>query len=132
MADQHRASLEDWDFVEANFPNSICDCILELRDRIAALEQQNKDVCIAINNAVVWNTEQNQRIAALEAAQASAQPTAPAPAGSLVERVARAIYNDGGDFEREARAAIREVAAWLDSQIEVGAAHLLSEEANRG
>jgi hypothetical protein len=47
-------------------------------------------------------------MAELRAASAEARP-----AGSLVERVARAIYNDGGDFEREARAAIREVASWI-------------------
>jgi hypothetical protein len=45
----------------------------------------------------------------LRAASAEARP-----AGSLLERVAKAIYNVPHDSAAEARAAIREVAAWLD------------------
>jgi hypothetical protein len=52
----------------------------------------------------------------------------PAPAGSLVERVAKVVGKD----RKYSRAAIHEVAAWLDGQMETGAAHILSEEAGRG
>ena len=50
-----------------------------------------------------------------------AQIRSSAPAGGLVERVADAIYRNGiGDgFRKEARAAICEVADWLDHQQEV-------------
>lgn len=93
------------------------------------------------------------RIEALEAAQQpqqdklnrliaeieeDAQPTGicpapPAPAGELVKRVAMAIGDDSEpmNWAPEARAAIREVAKWLDGQIEIGAAHILRQEANR-
>jgi hypothetical protein len=56
----------------------------------------------------------------------------PAPAGGLVERVANAI-GDGsfGNWLPEARAAIREVAAWLDEQGMHGCSLWLREEAGR-
>jgi hypothetical protein len=56
--------------------------------------------------------ELRDRIAALEAAQTSTQATAPAPAGSLVERVANAVSSDvvAGDYNQVSRAAIREMA----------------------
>jgi hypothetical protein len=94
MTDQHRASLEDWDFVEANFPNSICDCILELRDRIAALEAD-------------------------QFRGATEMVAPPAPADSLVERVVDEITGSAaayGTADELARAAIREVAAWIDDR----------------
>jgi len=51
----------------------------------------------------------------------AAQPAPqPAPAGGLVERVEKALersYTLENDWETEARAAIREVAAWLDSNV---------------
>jgi hypothetical protein len=58
----------------------------------------------------------------------------------LVERVANAIYNVPHDSAAEARAAIREVAAWLrenDSECQMGGdaaatAELLEQEANHG
>ena len=116
MTDQHRATPEQWTHVaicaemKQQVPWATAACLLELRARVEALEQQNKDLCIAVNNAVVWNTEQSQRIEALEAAPQdkldrlialdAADPTPdPAmtelraasaearPAGRLVERV---------------------------------------------
>jgi hypothetical protein len=61
------------------------------------------------------------------------EPAPPAaPAGGLVERVANAI-GDGsfGNWLPEARAAIREVAAWLDQQGQHGCSLLLREDADR-
>jgi len=72
--------------------------------------------------------ELRARIEALEAAQ---QPT---PAGGLVERVADVIYKNGPWRSRhdEARAAIREVAEWLRSELTSRvAADLLDQEANQ-
>ena len=60
--------------------------------------------------------------------QAILDRPAPAPAGSLVERVAKVVGKD----RKYSRAAIHEMAAWLDGQMETGAAHILSEEAGRG
>ena len=62
--------------------------------------------------------ELRDRIQQLEAAQ---PPRLPAPASrpqpsTLVDRVANAIYNVPFDSDAEARAAIREVAAWLCSE----------------
>ncbi len=81
--------------------------------------------------------ELRARVEALEEAQqpTDAPPSPPAPAGWLVERVeARA----GGD----ARAALREVAAWLESsqwqwcasaaEVVAGVVAQLRQEADRG
>jgi len=60
---------------------------------------------------------------------------APAPAGGLVERVADAIVTKatwaGIVDDRPARAAIREVADWLDSKGQHGCSLWLREEADR-
>jgi hypothetical protein len=47
---------------------------------------------------------------------AASVPPEPAPAGSLVDRVGKAISLDAWDATAEARAAIRAVAEWLRSQ----------------
>ena len=63
-------------------------------------------------------------------------PPMPAPAGGLVERVAEAIEDAPhplGDWRPEARAAIREVVAWLRSEPRIGraAADRLEQEATQ-
>jgi len=69
--------------------------------------------------------------------RSAAQPAPPvAPAGGLVERVADAIFTAEGngnieDWTPEARAAIREVAAWFDQQGQHGCSLLLREESDR-
>ena len=96
MSSQHRATPEQWADCE-KFGSSCYDssCILELRDRVVALEA-------AANN--------RQHGKAAERAE-------PDPAASLVDRVANAIYEATSlDIEDEARAAIREVAAWLNER----------------
>jgi hypothetical protein len=78
--------------------------------------------------------ERDPAMTELRAASAEAQP-----AGGLVERVAGSIWKTC-DLGIEARAAIREVAAWLrenDSECQMGGdaaatAELLEQEANRG
>jgi hypothetical protein len=77
----------------------------------------------------------------LRAASAEVRPTVKeslTDGGALLERVANAIYNVPHDSAAEARAAIREVAAWLrenDSECQMGGdadatAELLEREAN--
>ena len=65
--------------------------------------------------------------------RAAAAP--PAPAGGLVRRVAEAMHPgtfDWSSYESEARAAIREVAAWLRSElVSRAAADRLEQEAER-
>ena len=63
----------------------------------------------------------------------ASQPAPPAaPAGGLVERVAAAMHsNYPRAFRGEARAAIREVAAWLDLVGNKGSAAELRRDADR-
>jgi len=78
-----------------------------------------------------------KRESAMDELRAASAETHP---GSLLERVANAIYNVPHDSAAEARAAIREVAKWLrenDSECQMGGdadatAELLEQEADRG
>jgi hypothetical protein len=139
---QHRATPEQWELVKyyADVDHHLDSCVLELRDRIAALEAAQLDQAEShrfCTDAIV------RRVEALEAAptfrvletgepirmnivqdEASGQnilvpPSA--PADSLVERVAIAMRCapncDDESWETEARAAIREVARWLRSEL---------------
>jgi len=67
-----------------------------------------------------------------EDAERAAEPAA--PAGSLVDRVCTAIveHGDGETYTDEARAAIYEVANWLEQFEVVGAVHALRGEVERG
>lgn len=116
MTDQHRATPEQWEELKAvsqsilkmHAPHS---CILELRARVEALE------AAAISAPENPDTSSDR----------------PAPADSLVEKVADAIYRNGtGDgFRDEARAVIREVAAWMrDNGHVIFTAKELEQEAN--
>ena len=68
------ATPKQWDAVEESATRQApLTCILELRARVEALEQQNRELCWSVNNAVVWNTEQNERLEALEAAQRTSE-----------------------------------------------------------
>ena len=109
MAEQHRATDKQWRDVKALADDIVTySCIHELLCRIEALESA-----------------------------ATAKPNHPAkPDSSLVERVEDAIYRSGNEpgFRAEARAAIREVAAWLGEQKSYGhgwAAITLEQEAKR-
>ena len=121
MAEQHRATAEEWDDVVTH------SCILELRDRVEALETKDEGAWEALaamrkagRSADLQIKALIRRIEALEAAQ-HAQPNHPEkPDSSLVERVAAAIHPnvcaDPNLYLHEARAAIREVAAWLQEK----------------
>ena len=100
---------ESWAYVErqtAKFEDSFLPCLLELRARVEALEANSKP-----------------------------SSNSPQIGMSLVERVGAAIFeqfeNNAGN-EAEARAAIREVAAWLDENTGGDAAWMLTQEADRG
>ena len=97
MSSQHRATPPQWADQKRRVNPLIDDakssCILELRDRVEALEA-----------------------AALGRHGEAAERAEPGPAASLVERVASAIYNVPHNPKAEARAAIREVAEWLNER----------------
>ena len=103
MAEQHRATADGWALVERMRHQLEFSTILELRDRIEALE--------------------------------AARANHPAkPDSSLVERVALTLAGPHDDAELwmlDARAAIREVAAWLDTVQKFDAAVLLRLETER-
>jgi|LakMenEpi03Aug12_release.lakeMendotaPanAssembly.Ray.scaffolds.fasta_scaffold63958_12 hypothetical protein len=113
---QHRATPEQWENIEEyrddGYDDGYGSYIIELRDRIAALE-------------------------AAQASQFRGATEMVAPSAltdSLMERVARAIYdapNTHEGWRSEARAAIREVAAWLDTKGQHGCSLWLREEASR-
>ena len=106
MTKPHRLTPEQWESIELYAEDNDHDaCLLELRARIEALE-------------------------------AGAAPIRSAPESPLVERVADAIAaqatSAGIVNDRPARAAIREVAAWLRGQHDgdLVAATVLEREAN--
>ena len=101
----HRASLGQWQTIKKCSKLSTQSCILELRDRIEALE-------------AAASTEPSPSEVAAAGMQDKPNHSAK-PDSSLVERVAAAISGDTDgliDLKPEARAAIREVAAWLSEQ----------------
>jgi hypothetical protein len=138
MTDQHRATPEQWAHAEACAPQDFAGyaCILELRARIEALEATQLEQAEShrfCTDAIVRRVEaleaahEATAIAELRAASAEARPA------GLVERVRQIIGLDPvGDGK--ARAAIREVAAWLREQgtPASGWAMRLEQEADRG
>ena len=93
MSSKHRATHQQWRLIEDDDSQS-ASCILELRARVEALESA---------------ASKRQHGEAAERAE-------PGPAASLVERVASAIYDVPHDPKAAARAAIREVAEWLNER----------------
>jgi hypothetical protein len=134
MTDQHRANPELWAAAEKFSQNSMdmLNCMLELRSRIEALEAAQLEQAESnrfCTDAIVRRVEALEApMTELRAASAEARP-----AGGLVERVEEAIITGMVDGDRHAaRAAIREVAAWLDTKGQHGCSLWLREEANRG
>ena len=119
-SEDYKATPEQWLLLERSGGVGLLaaesTCILELRARVQALEEAAND-------------------RRFEQAKAIIDKPAPAPAGSLVERVADALadeFQPSGTWHDEARAAIREVAAWLREVGNNGSADDLEQEADRG
>jgi hypothetical protein len=147
MTNQHQATPDEWAQQEDWANRSVfsdSSCIIELRDRVEALEATQQPL---VNYAPAKPEQWEQRavlierlsrleegydellvrIEALESAQQPPQDKLDRlialdrgdPANSLVERVADALYDVPLDSKVEARAAILEVAAalidWWDS-----------------
>ena len=132
MTDQHRATPEQWGFIEL-YADSIdpAACILELRARIEALEAAQQPP-----------QDKMDRLIALDADDGDPIVLPSSLGGSLVDRVAKAIYDapsgaHAGWRSRhprlsEGRAAILEVAAWLrEKGYNTLQAEALAQEANR-
>lgn len=111
-SEQWTASRYDWSKTdtEAMDGHPLARCVMELRDRVEALE-----------------TAANDRQSAAKSP----------PADGLVQRVVAAMSRAelSPTWEPEARAAIREVAAWLRERgltaYALGA-HLIEQEVDRG
>ena len=134
MADTtYRATPEQWADIE-QWGGTLTDCLLELRDRLKVAEQRISELEAGATCPHVRSSDEGTSYCAL-AEQQAAPPPEPAPAGSLVERVAIACAKPCNEtWDDQARAAIREVAAWLRGQQELGArtwAWHLEQEAER-
>lgn len=101
--------------------NDYAACIIKLRARVEALEQYENDRRL------------RECLKAIDEATPEQIRAAVAPAGSLVERLAVAIGQDDENINwvPEARAAIREVAAWLEASGHWDAADVVEQEAER-
>ena len=125
MTKTYRATPEEWAQVKgyADLGGfSSYSCTFELLHRVQALEAAQQ-----------LHTFTADEVAPIVVGAVS---DAAQPADSLMDRVARAIYdapnNHDGCWRSEARAALREVAAWLRSELlSRNVADLLDNEANR-
>lgn len=141
----YKATPEQWAQVEAwmAIESEYSACVLELRARVEALEKD------ATEDSASTHFVFDAIIKRLEALEANSKPSPnSSQIGSfLVERVAAAIHPnrcaDPNLYLHEARAAIREVAAWLREQKAVDlpdhtqwaaarAADVLEQETDRG
>jgi hypothetical protein len=101
-ATPHRAKPETWAFIEQG--SSLCgydSCLLELRDRVEALEAGLTTVSLELRDGVE----------ALEAAKPVESNDPAEPDSSLVERVEKAMW--AGTCTPDVRVGILEVAMWL-------------------
>lgn len=114
---------------ESELPEGLADRINVLEVKYEFMRRAVLDWGKDIDAVKRWSDDHLKRIMALESVQ---EPSRPA---SLLERVARAIGQDDEpiNWKPEARAAIREVAAWLREQHDGDpvAATLLEREANK-
>jgi len=139
MEQEYRATQEQWAMLEERSAPEYDNTILELRARVEVLEagQQDEEADIADYYAALSAQHQGQAVF-----HDNSKPT-PNPSqirSSLVERVQGAIHDvEFPHGDDEARAAIREVAAWMIDRKRDDdwlapfdeLADLLQEEANR-
>ena len=143
------ANDEDRDLLQDLADWAVLSCIIELRARIEALEAAQPPAAAteessatappATDDRLRWCSTHGQQPRnawgcpeCVRELRAAAAP--PAPAGGLVRRVADELCRaqlDGPSWEPEARAAIREVAAWFRLQGSIVVADVLEQEANQ-
>jgi hypothetical protein len=104
MTDQHRATPEQWDYVDVWGVVHDCapsSCILELRARVEALEaaQQDKlDRLIALDAA---DPTPDPAMTELRAASAEAQPAGELVEPSITHRELARIWNDSQNADED-------------------------------
>ena len=137
---EYKATSEQWAKCEADAKNwsGSYECILELRARVEALEARQRPASkvYEISKPLQLTPEQAQQINDLLAPNSKSTPNSSQIRSSLVDRVAKALYDAPTTHEgwrSEARAAIREVAAWMREQHDgdLAAATVLEREAER-
>jgi hypothetical protein len=110
MVKGNKATPEQWSEVEGESWNSPrCSCLMELRDRVEALEAAANVKRTTLEHDVQSGGAAAQRVFSKKKLKEK----------SLVELVAKAIIDSPSpddSWRCEARAAIREVAAWLREQ----------------
>jgi hypothetical protein len=139
----YKATPEQWaqceDWVRSSVVGASDACLLELRARVEQLEANTKqwrtDHLRLANTCASLAPDRLKFFNALLPDDEDSQQT-PNPSqirSSLVTRVARAIGRDDEpiNWEPEARAAIREVLAWLKAGEHTWAALKLEKEAER-
>jgi len=145
---QHKATPEQWNYQEqAEFEcDATASCLLELRDRISALEAQRETekACIQeiyekLDRLKVQHESNWSRIVKLEErpipGTVELRQQVPAPTGGLVDRVAQAIADDDAPVDlwlTDASAAILAVAEWFDAIGYGATASMLRQEVERG
>jgi hypothetical protein len=127
MTKQHKATPEQWAYAEACAPEDFAGyaCILELRDRVEALEVGQQPL---VNYAPVKPEYRDKLDRLIEQDRSNPQQLA------LVDRLAVALLNAprNSNADTKARAAILEVAAWIRSELNGrNVADRLEQEANR-
>jgi len=155
MAEQHRATADQWDLIGRMRHHVESSCLLELRDRVEALEIAQGGSIDLSHLSEPGRERPATRLLSYKVGKAepienwgkghtlvdppatTAQPNHQAnPDSSLKGRVAAAIIAESGEpinWKPEARAAIREVAAWLRDHYggPTATTDLLEQEAER-
>ena len=129
MTKTYRATPEEWAQVKgyADLGGfSSYSCTFELLHRVQALEAAQQlhtftaDDVAPIRAPITRDRDETGDYLIVHDIPAPAASAAAQPADSLMDRVARAIYdapnNHDGCWRSEARAALREVAAWMVEQ----------------
>jgi len=144
MNDPRRATDSEWYCLEARTSGSKSDvvaysCILELRDRIKALEATQHGHVDLLHLSDAEREQIRKQLASpgrFEVLEAAAQPPKPnhpaKPDSSLKERIkSRNIECACSTWEEAASSVLDEVAFWLDTMQEFDAAILLRQEAEQ-
>jgi hypothetical protein len=119
MTKQHKATPEQWAQIEhtaQDIHGDGCWALLELRARVELLET-TQHAHIDTSDQIRHDLARSARVFATAEVAPIVAPSS--PAGSLVDRVAKVIYDapvTEAGWRNEARAAILEVAAWLVEQ----------------
>jgi Spy/CpxP family protein refolding chaperone len=116
----YKATPEQWAQIEAwmAIESEYSACVLELRARIEALEagQRPASKVYEISKPLKLTEKQQQELnALLRPATSRPSPNSSQTRSSLVQRVHSCIVGEPECGHMQARAAIREVAAWMTS-----------------